>query len=284
MTINKVTKVQTFKWKEKTPLELAAMFGYQNIVEYLLGKDKNWNKKNYGMQVIFSAIFSSHRHIVNFLLQHGGIFDPNWVINNNQGDTCLEKAIRDKNEAAVNILIDSSPLIKLNAKQLDDALSTATTEKNKPRVEQDTDSVTRNGIEKSSQEKIGRIIKALERKRADISILKSIPENEEQINNLKKEKKKVLDNIKTIEEESEVEKQKYKKDELYKHREKLANIVQNLIQLKGSKEDKSPSTKFAIDTIETELRNIKSGGRDVNPKRIKQIMDLLKQTVPVKGD
>jgi len=67
---------------EKTPLELAAKLGRNKIVEYLVNEDQLWKTKNGGMEVIFSALSSSHSYIVDHLLQHGGTFLPDWVKDN----------------------------------------------------------------------------------------------------------------------------------------------------------------------------------------------------------
>ena len=98
------TNYKKVQWTGKTPLELAAKFGHKEIVEYLAKKDKFWSTENEngGMPVIFSAVSSSHRYIVDHLLQHGGTFKPDWIIKQEEGDNALKKLIREKNNAAVN--------------------------------------------------------------------------------------------------------------------------------------------------------------------------------------
>ena len=101
------TKDKKVQWTGKTPLELAAKFGHNKVVEYLAKEDKLWSTEHGGMQVIFSAVASSQRYIVDYLLQHGGTFKPDWVFNNQEEvDNMLKKLIRDKNHSAVNILMD----------------------------------------------------------------------------------------------------------------------------------------------------------------------------------
>ena len=268
---------------EKTPLELAAKLGRNKIVEYLVNEDQLWKTKNGGMEVIFSALSSSHSYIVDHLLQHGGTFLPDWVKDNKErDDNVLKKLIRDKNVAAINILMDSN-YVTIEDQHLNDAIDFAKVEKDTTKAEE-TDSqksIKKNKNYKSPKEKIDNIITALERKiNARERKKKNGGEEEKDFEKeeLKREKKEIEHKMKTIEQESRVVKENHRRNSLDSFGQRKTEIVKRLRQLQGTQENTSQYIPLSIETIESRLRNIKSDESTVSQKNIKHIMQLLEQT------
>ena len=239
------------------------------------------------MQVIFSAVSSSHKNIVDHLLQHGGTFKPDWVIDNQEeGDNMLKKLIRDKNHSAVNILMDSK-FVPFEDQHIIEALDFAKVEIEATKVDETDSANKKNKNYKSPKEKVEMIIKALEKKKKHTGDGEMDFEKEK--NKVQKEKKEIIVNMKNIEREGEVLKENHRRDSLDRFRQRKATLVKREIELnksKGPKEEKSPSISQSpsIETIELRLKNIKSDNSTVSQKKIKQILQLLEEKLPLKED